>query len=623
MCGITGFFSYRNKCETKKYYAAHKKIAHRGPDDEGFIYKSSKGKIEHLSGEDTIKELQTRENIIDKPVSSLILGHRRLSIIDLSSTGHQPFAFENLYLVYNGEIYNYIELRDELKRLGYRFQTNSDTEVFLKAYHCWGLESFNKFNGMWSAAIYDKTKDNIVLTRDRFGIKPLYYSIVDDNLIFGSEIKFVSSFFSKLEVNEQMAYDYLEYGYISHTKDTFFKNINQIKPGHFAIYTQNSLLEEKYYKHKNNTENDKINATRSTLLDAIKLRMRSDVKVGSLLSGGMDSSSIVCSVHNQKLAENFDTFTISYAEQELDYEKKYVEDIIKQTQYQNYSIHLDPDVEILDKLTYIIESPYRSFTESAMYKIYNHIHENTDIIVLLNGEGADELFSGYNVHYLYYLITLLQKGKLNNFFKEYVLIRKRTNKTHISMIRELSVLILKMFGFENYFKKSKIYKKDYMTYNNRFSKNKLKNEVLSNRFFSALPEYLKYADKISMNFSLEVRVPFLDYRLANIANNFNESDYIQGGVTKYTLREAVKDIVPISVYERKDKKGFFTPHELWLKTSLSEAIEKEINDIKINGLFNFIKEEEIYKYYQEHGNNQKIWRIYCLSRWKKVWGVEC
>lgn len=623
MCGITGFFSYKNKCDAKKYYKAHKKIAHRGPDDEGFIYKNEKNSLEYLSGDDTIEELKNREHITTKDSSSLIFGHRRLSIIDLSSHGHQPFSFESLYLVYNGEIFNYVELRDELKGLGYTFETESDTEVFLKAYHCWGVDCFNKFNGMWAAAIYDKNNDDIILTRDRFGIKPLYYSLVDDSLIFGSEIKFVSSFFDKLEANEQMVHDYIEYGYISHTKHTFFKNINQLKTGHYAIYSKDGRKEEKYYAPNKNNTNDKIDATKNTLSEAIKLRMRSDVKVGSLLSGGMDSSSIVCSIHSQKIVKEFDTFTISYAEKELDYEREYVEDIISQTGFKNHSVHLEPNVEMLDKLTYIIESPYRSFTESAMYTIYDHIKTNTDITVLLNGEGADELFSGYNAHYFYYLTTLLLKGSLVGFYKEYGFIKKRTQRTDKSMIREIVIALLKTLNLAKYYKKSTFYNKKFKKYNKKYSEIPLKNEVMSNRFFSALPEYLKYADKISMNFSLEVRVPFLDYRLVDVANSFEEDDYIKEGTTKYTLREAVKNIVPKSVYERKDKKGFFTPHELWLKTSLSEAIKKELNEIKTNGLFNFTKSEEIYNYYQKHGANQKIWRVYCLSRWKKVWGIEC
>ncbi|OOF20752.1 hypothetical protein BZJ19_16950, partial [Salinivibrio proteolyticus] len=231
MCGITGFFSYKNKCSTTDFYNAHRKIAHRGPDDEGFIYRDSNGGLENIIGCDTISELRNRDLITNKSPSSLIIGHRRLSILDLTSQGHQPFSYVDLHLTYNGEIFNYVELRDELISVGYTFETQTDTEVFLKSYHYWGEDAFNKFNGMWAAAIYDSSKDCLLLTRDRFGIKPLYYSFIDSNFIFGSEIKFVSSFMDKLYPNEQMVYDYIEHGYISHTSDTFFAGIHQINPG--------------------------------------------------------------------------------------------------------------------------------------------------------------------------------------------------------------------------------------------------------------------------------------------------------------------------------------------------------------------------------------------------------
>lgn len=621
MCGITGFFSYKNKINTKEYYAAHIKLAHRGPDDEGFIYKNKNKDIEHLVGKDTINELKNRDFLYNKQDSSLVLGHRRLSIIDLTSAGHQPYSFENLYLVYNGEIYNYIELREELENKGYVFDTNSDTEVFLKAYHCWGVESFNKFNGMWASAIYDREKDTMLLTRDRFGIKPLYYSIVDDNLIFGSEIKFVSSFMEKLYPNEEMIYDYVERGYISHTRETFFKDILQLEQGCYSIYDKTSFDIHKYYHVENKKVVDPVKNIKDTLLNSIKLRMRSDVKVGSLLSGGMDSSSIVCGVHKEKYANDMNTFTISYSEKELDYESKYVKDINKQTKFKNHSIHLEPDSEILDKLTYIIESPYRSFTESAMFKIYDYIKSKTDITVLLNGEGADEIFSGYNPHYSYYLYTLLSQGTLFKFLKEFKCIQERTNKSKISLVIEIAKVFIIHNNLHKYFKKSKIFKNKYINNRQSKSKNPLRNEILINREYSALPEYLKYADKIPMYFSLEVRVPFLDYRLVGKVHNLKDDELIRNGVTKYTLREAFKHIIPKSVYERKDKKGFFTPHDLWLKTKFSENVSEEMKDIKENGLFSFMDSNEIYDHYSKHGVDTKIWRLYCLSRWKKVWNL--
>lgn len=622
MCGITGFLSFKNSVNLEEFYQAHLKIAHRGPDDEGFVYKEVGGNLKYLRGNDTVEGLEDRAHIKTVDTTSMILGHRRLSIIDLSTAGHQPYCYDELSLVYNGELYNYVELRNELIEEGYQFTTHTDTEVFLKGYACWKEEAFQKFNGMWAAAIYNKATDSLLLTRDRFGIKPLYYSLENDNLIFGSEVKFVSSFINDLRCNEDMVADYVEFGRLCHCNQTFFRGIYQLEPGCYGIFDTSTGLSIKKYYQRQQLQAPTVEEIQEMLNDSIKLRMRSDVTVGSLLSGGMDSSSIVCSIHKQKFAEHMQTFTIGYEEKAYDYEGQYVRDISEQTGFENNSVNLSPDPKLLEKLTYIIESPYRSFTEGAMYKIYDFIKEQTDVTVLLNGEGADEVFSGYNAHYGFYLLQLLRSGKVCTFRKEFRAIKARTGLS----LRELLTQMAKSYAYDKNWDavlcRSKIFNKKLGVKKARRSTNVFKNEVLSNREFSALPEYLRYADKISMNFSLEVRVPFLDYRLVDLASNMADEDYIRDGVTKYKLREAVKEVVPKSVYERKDKKGFFTPHDLWLKTTLYDDVKDEITRIREQGLFSFMNSEEVYKYYKKKGIDQKVWRIYCLSIWKRVWEVS-
>jgi len=281
-------------------------------------------------------------------------------------------------------------------------------------------------------------------------------------------------------------------------------------------------------------------------------------------------------------------------------------------------------MDIVDNLMYIIESPYRSFSEKAMYKIYKYIKQNTNITVLLNGEGSDEIFSGYNEHYNLFLLSLLLQGRFSKFKKEMKAILKRTGQSKKNLYRGIAIAFLdykKLLNFVRIFKKDKFFKKNYLSVKPVFSNNPFRNSIILNRKYSALPEYLKYADKISMYFSLEVRVPFLDYRLVEKADQLKDDKLIKNGVTKYILREAMKGIVPRSVYERKDKKGFFTPFELWIKNDIGKVIEKEILEIKEKGLFSFINSDEIYYYYKNNGVDTKIWRIYCLSRWKKIWKV--
>ncbi len=279
MCGICGI--YNRNTEKKINESTLKKMAktisHRGPDDEGFYIGENIG-----------------------------LGHRRLSIIDFSKAGHQPMQNEdeNLWIVYNGEIYNFLELRKELEKFGHRFKSNTDTEVILHAFEEWGIDCQNKFNGMWAFAIWDEKKKQLFCSRDRFGIKPFYYYIGNNVFAFASEIKaLLCCPFIKKEPNDKAIYDYLTIGASSHNAETFFKSIKQLEPGHYLILDKNGLKIEKYYQLPFNSEFGTFEEKKSQafaqkfielLEDSVRLRHRSDTQVGSCLSGGLDSSTIVC-----------------------------------------------------------------------------------------------------------------------------------------------------------------------------------------------------------------------------------------------------------------------------------------------------------------------------------------
>jgi len=622
MCGITGFFSYKNKINTKEYYKAHEKIAHRGPDDEGFVYKNKHNSIEHLIGNDSIDELSDRKFIYNQQPSSMILGHRRLSIIDLSSDGHQPSVFENLYLVYNGEIYNYIELREELKELGYSFETNSDTEVFLKAYHCWGVESFNKFNGMWASAIYDKEKDTILLTRDRFGIKPLYYSMVNDNLIFGSEIKFVSSFFSEKYINKNLVYAYLRHCNLEHTNETFIQGICSLEEGSYLLYS-NEVSITKYYEISNK---DDININH-TLDNALSLRMRSDVEVGALLSGGIDSSTLVCKLHKDFKIEQFQTFTADFKEKRFS-EKKYVQDTLLQTNFEGHFINIKPEdiKKNMVKMMYIHETPVRSMSVFLQYKIFEYIKKKTNVKVTLSGQGADEIFSGYTNDYYYYLISLFLDKKFIMFLKEFNIIRNKLQVNSLKLIQKL----IQIYLHDSFAKKDKYgifignikefkYVKKY--------KNYFKDRLYKSLSFSALKEYLRDEDRNSMCFSIESRLPYLDYNLVEEAFSLNSTQYIQNGETKYELKKIANNLIPTSIMNRKDKMGFISPQEVWQKQELKEEFDKVFEVIKNEGLFEFLDSNKIYDLYEKYQNGlfhdwTLIWRFYCLYYYKKTWDIK-
>ena len=626
MCGITGFFSYKNKCNTENYYEAHLKLLHRGPDDEGFIYKNNDDSIECLKGNDTIDEYQNVVHISAKPPSSLIFGHRRLSIIDLTSHGHQPFVFENLYLVYNGEIYNYIELKDELKNLGYSFQTNTDTEVFLKAYHCWGKDAFGKFNGMWSCAVYDEKKDEVLLCRDRFGIKPLYYSFIDGSLIFGSEIKFVASFFDSLKVNEQIAYEYLRFNYSDHTKETFFENIMQVEPNSYMIFNRNGLSVNRYWS----IEEEKISGEEieKRLKAAIGLRLRSDVEVGSLLSGGVDSSVILGIIDQNKLSKSFQTFSAVFDEEKYS-EKSYVDIFnVKHININKHFIYPSPQQlpSMMDDLIYTQEEPFRSLAVYSQYEIYKNIKRDTKVKVLLNGQGADEIFAGYSKYYYIYLFELLLERKMVIFWNELNALSINQNLSRVYILKRI---FIDMIG--RFFRKSDkygIFKKSFhLSKPHRRFSSLLKNSLWDSLTFSALREYLRYEDRNSMQHSLESRLPFLDYNLVNGAFSLPNTCKIRDGSSKFILREIAKGKIPDKILSRKDKMGFVSPQELWQKDILKNEFDEVFIDIHKNGLFGFIDHERVYEIYVDYTNEKFndwafIWRIYCLYKWKKHWRLR-
>jgi asparagine synthase (glutamine-hydrolysing) len=612
MCGITGFYSFKNRVNTKQYYDAHIKIAHRGPDDEGFIYKSKDNSLKHLIGNDTIEELQDQEHILNQDDTSLIMGHRRLSIIDLSSHGHQPFSYENLSLVYNGEIFNYIELRDELVQNGYSFETQSDTEVFLKAYHCWGVESFNKFNGMWAAALYDKNSGNIVLTRDRFGIKPLYYSLENDNLIFGSEIKFISSFFETLHVDKQSVQDFIKYNYIEHTARTFYKNINQLEAGKYIICSREMNLQIHTYWDLT-TQHVPSDSVKEQLINSVRLRMRSDVPVGTLLSGGIDSSLITGIIKKDCENQNINTFSAVFE----DYPEFSEEHLIKENvAYLNTAHHyIHPTIKELENDFYDLlitqELPIRSFAIYSQYSIYKYIHSNTDLKVLLNGQGADEIFSGYSDHGYFYVASLLQSLNIINFMKEAHLISKIKNQ-------KMSFVLFRTF---------KIFVKHYLQYKKHKFNNIFLNKLYLDLSFSALKEYLHYDDRNSMRFSLESRVPFLDFNLVVLAFSMSNNKKYSNGITKKILRDIGKEYIADKVLNNIKKMGFISPQEIWQKNELKFLFDETFNNIANEGIFEFIDKEDVCKKYELYKNGlfddwHYIWKIFILFNWKKVWEVK-
>lgn len=577
MCGITGFIS-QSPIKTDKYYHAHSLIKHRGPDDEGFTVAQGND-ISICKGDDTIAFYNSLKHINTIDKAELIIGHRRLSILDLSEKGHQPFIFENLSLVYNGELFNYIEIREELKSNGYQFITNSDTEVILKAYHYWQEEAFTRFNGMWALAIYNSTERSLVLSRDRFGIKPLFYSYNKGVLSFASEMKFLRAFAnSNLTINNKTVNNYLSTSKINDSSDTFWNEIQELEPARNLKFKDGLINIKRYWdinpRANQTPHKESLEKFSQIFTDSLKLRMRSDVEVGTLLSGGLDSTTIVCSLKKLGLisGSDFKSFSAVF-EEKIFSEKKYIDETVKQTAIKPYYIWPKPEEmeEHLDKLLWHIETPFRSLAVYSQYLIYKHIKENTKVKVLLNGQGADELFSGYTNHYNPYFWSLIKKGNLRKAQQEISLYSKGRNITLNKVLKQLIIYS---------------YKRPFANLNTTSY-----NEISS----SPLREYLKYDDRTSMTFSVEARVPFLDYRLVEFAMQLPTKSRIDNFTNKRIVRDYASTIIPKDILNRTDKMGFVSPQEIWQKNELKDII----NPQDINSTNDWATK----------------WRHYCLNKW--------
>jgi len=386
MCGILGVFT--NEISENFEYNFQKSLKllnHRGPDDSGLNIFTTNGGI-------------------------LAIGQTRLSIIDLTSSGHQPMQTDDgrYSIVFNGEIYNYIELREELKKEGYIFKTNSDTEVLLNAWIEWGLDGVVKYNGMFSFAVYDVLNNSITLVRDAFGIKPLFYCLNDNKLYFSSEINALISLLpSAPNLNYQQAYNYLVWGKYDNDEQTFYKNIYHLKPSHSLtiklkdyVDGKKSMLPERWWwpsiKEQDISFNVAAKKVREIFLENIRLQLRSDVSIGAALSGGIDSSAIVCAI--RYLEPEMPIHTFSYiSDDESISEEKWVDIINNYVDAISHKVKAGSDdlIQNLDKLIKTQGEPFGSSSIYAQYKVFETVRE-AGITVILDGQGADELFAGYS-----------------------------------------------------------------------------------------------------------------------------------------------------------------------------------------------------------------------------------
>lgn len=558
MCGIFAAISVERPFEQKRridFDAALNSMAHRGPDAGSSSVFSFQPSSDHFN---------------------LFFGHRRLSIIDLDVSSNQPFESDGLHIIFNGEIFNYIELRNELGD-EYAFRTNSDTEVILQYYRKHGVAGFEKFNGMWAFVLYDSHKKKIIISRDRFSIKPLY--IVENNgtILLSSEIKALKKCGLNFSPDAHSIERFLNQMLIDTSLSTFYNEI-KIFPAMTAReidLTTGKVTDHRYWNFAKpdmpKAYSDRKEVFRNLLLDSLKLRLRSDVPLGTLLSGGLDSSAITALIHDHI---NKDVQSFSVVSDERGYsEENFVDLLVKQKSIHNHKLRFRPDdaLDNIDRVLQIQDEPFGSLSVVAQYLLFEKIKKEANITVLLSGQGADEVLLGYHKYFFFYLQQL---KKNHRYFK-------LGGQVFSSFLKGTSVKQFTWKQAKRYLPGRTNRGRDYFTKGLEqdaiWQVDSITDRQIQDINHFSIPQLAHYEDRNSMACHLEVRLPFMDFRLVNFLVHAPVEDKLKGGWTKYLLRDTVTEL-PDQIRWRKDKQGFVTPEEKWFEGALGKYVADYFNE---------------------------------------------
>lgn len=657
MCGIAGIYNLNSEpISVELLKQMIDIIKHRGPDDDGFVLLQAKGneqRAKSIEFRDTYELRIHSQKRLDHNVG---LGHCRLAIIDLSEAGHQPMTNEDrsIWLTYNGEIYNFLELRTDLKKRGHIFNSNTDSEVVIHAYEEWGTNCVQKCNGMWAFALWDSNRKRLFCARDRFGIKPFYYYFDKKHFLFASEIKaLLVSTLIENRPNDQIIWDYLVNNDEDHTENTFFSDIKQLLPAHCLIIENKYLSIYRYWDLDPDialsdiTDAEAARRFYELFEDSIRLRLQSEVPLGSCLSGGLDSSSIVCiankllftnGLHSKELiGDRQRTFSSCFEDKRFD-ERDFIQEVVKQTKVD--ASYVFPDgTDLLDSLDTIIQKqdePGSGVRILSQWNVMKLAKEN-GIKVLLDGQGGDELLAGYHLFFRPYFGYLLQTLQFKRLIEEVKCYSKIHNQPIHPIIKNLLKLVIpdRVLKVRKYILNKMVNNEDPYTWINKdFSKqneNKptypslllsdpLKSSIYKYLTKCRLPKLLRCEDRNSMAFSLEARVPFLDYRLVEFIFSLPNTQIISNGITKYVLRNAMKDLLPEKIRNRTDKMAFAVPEDYWLQKLNKEQILDIFNSRSFlhRGYFNhpqLLRNYELYCSGQGNMDCNLVSRWICLELW--------
>jgi asparagine synthase (glutamine-hydrolysing) len=613
MCGLAGIVDFERPVDATELGVLAGALAHRGPDDRDEWCGDGVG-----------------------------LAHRRLAIIDLSASGRQPMvdATGRLRLVFNGELYNYRELRPELERLGHRFATQTDTEVLLTAYAAWGPRCVERFRGMWSFAIWDDERRLLFCSRDRFGIKPLLYRLDGRRLVFASEIKAFRTAYGPLEANERVVHDYIAYSHLDRGEDTFVSGIKHLPPAHSLTFDRTGLRLSRYWTLQDSERpDDPVEAVRAAMFESLRLHVRSDVPVGTCLSGGIDSSTIVVGVR-RLLDEGLDehgavtrkSFTAYFEEKGFD-EREFARAAAEGAAVDDaHWITFDSDRLVRDLPTIIWDQdePFGSLSQTAHWYVTAAARE-AGITVLLDGQGGDEVFAGYWVSFGPRLLDLLGVRSARRLVAETRALQRvhglGPNVAVSGMVRTAvpdwvtdwvrarrsGAIELVHPGIRRGRTRNGSAPKSFP--------DALRRHLADLLTRSQLPVLLRYEDRISMAHSIEARVPFLDHPLVELVFSLRGDDLIHDGRTKSVLRDAFADLLPPLIRDRTDKKGFGVPQELMLRGELGRLATEVFasSEFERRGFVNAREARKKLRDHLEHGApaGWELWRVLNLELWAR------
>jgi asparagine synthase (glutamine-hydrolysing) len=606
MCGIAGFIDHSLSAENKKALN-HKmllSIVHRGPENSSVWC----------------------EGVVS-------LGQNRLKIIDLSDEANQPFDYMDLVIIFNGEIYNYIEVRDELRKLGYKFRTQGDTEVIGAAYKEWGESCVTRFIGMWAIVIWDKGRKKLFCSRDRFGIKPFYYIVNGQNLYFASEYKALKQLpdFDSA-INEAQVQRGIAMSWAVYKEESYYQSVKVLMPAHNLVYQDARISLSKYwdidFSQPKSTLSweDKKERFNELFTESIKLHSRSDVQNGTCLSGGLDSSAISSMYSTLFPGGHIKSFSIYYEGENTVDERPFIREVVNK--YSNiepyYFTPSDDDIaESFHNVAYHADVPLLGSSYLSQYFLMK-LAKSKGVTVVLDGQGSDEYLAGY-LHSFYRLLAQDFYGmRIHDTVSTYSNLLSRERFGAGKAIDVAAKSAASLFYDENGIYNLELARKNsYFTSKAPILLEKKTNDRLDDflyhlLFDTTLQTLLHFEDRNSMAFSLESRVPFLNHKLIEFAFTLHNCDKINNRAeTKYILRESLRNVLPTAVYERKDKKGFVTPGEVkWLNGPLKFLLDIDYARLPFMDILRVRDEIDKYKN-GDVSNATFVWRIACLHYWLK------